>query len=303
MVAGLASTIFVPASSLLIIHLGWRHALIGLAIVEGATIVLHFLLVRRRPADQGWLRDGTGRTPITGGPSPGPARKKRPRPAVMQILHALRYRPVAYVTAAAVLGSAAIAAVAIYLLSYLRQDGYSLAVAAIATGALGVLQVAGRVVLTVSARHIPTTMATAFMLGGQAAGVVALLLIRNTAGVVLFVLLFGLGFGVLHIARPDLLAQYAPRPLFARLSGVQALLIIIGEATAPTAAAAMHTLTGTYTPMFIAVGACSLTAALLFAAAGTAHREAPAVPACPPVVGGCVLQRQSSSGAPAEHTP
>ena len=30
MVAGLASTIFVPASSLLIIHLGWRHALIVL---------------------------------------------------------------------------------------------------------------------------------------------------------------------------------------------------------------------------------------------------------------------------------
>ncbi len=119
----------------------------------------------------------------------------------------------------------------------------------------------------------------------------------------LFVLLFGLGFGVLHIARPDLLAQYAPRPLFARLSGVQALLIIIGEATAPTAAAAMHTLTGTYTPMFIAVGACSLTAALLFAAADTAHRKAPAVPACPPAAGGCVLQRPSSSGAPAEHTP
>ena len=154
MVAGLASTIFVPASSLLIIHLAWRHALIVLAIAEGATIVPHFLLVRRRPADQGWLRDGTGRTAITRGrPSPGPAREKRPRPAVMQILHALRYRPVAYVTAAAVLGSAGIAAVAIYLLSYLRQDGYSLVAAAIATGALGVLQVAGRLVLTVSAPH------------------------------------------------------------------------------------------------------------------------------------------------------
>ena len=303
MVAGLASTIFVPASSLLIIHLGWRHALVVLAIAEGATIVPHFLLVRRRPADQGWQRDGAGRVVTVPAPRPRTARGKRPlRPAVMQILHALRYRPVAYVTAAAVLGSAAIAAVAIYLLSYLRQDGYSLAVAAIATGALGVLQVAGRVVLTVSARRVPIAMATALMLGGQAAGVVVLLLIRNTAGVVLFVLLFGLGFGVLHIARPDLLAQYAPRPLFARLSGVQALLVIIGEATAPTAAAAMHTISGTYTPMFIAVGACSLTAALLFAAADRAHGKAPAVPACPPAASRCVLQPQSSSEAPAEHT-
>ena len=101
----------------------------------------------------------------------------------------------------------------------------------------------------------------------------ALLLIRNTAGVVLFVLLFRLGFGVLHIARPDLLAQYAPRSLFARLSGVQALLVIIGEATAPTAAAVLHSVTGSYGPMFIAVGACSLAAALLFAAADRAHRK------------------------------
>ena len=273
MVAGLASTIFVPASSLLIIHLGWRHALVVLAIAEGATIVPHFLLVRRRPADQGWQRDGAGRVVTVSGPSPHPAREKQPPAAITQILRALRYRPVAYVTAAAVLGSAAIAAVAIYLLSYLRQDGYSLAVAAIAAGALGVLQVAGRVVLTVSARRVPIAMATALMLGGQAACVVALLLIRNTAGVVLFVLLFGLGFGVLHIARPDLLAQYAPRSLFARLSSVQALLVIIGEATAPTAAAVLHSVTGSYRPMFIAVGACSLAAALLFAAADRAHRK------------------------------
>ena len=87
----------------------------------------------------------------------------------MQILRALRYRPVAFVTAAAVLGTAGMTAVAIYRLSYLRQDGYSLAVAAIAAGALGVLQVADRVVLTVSARRVPIAMATALMLGGQAA--------------------------------------------------------------------------------------------------------------------------------------
>ena len=105
MVAGLASTIFVPASSLLIIHLGWRHALIVLTIAEGATIVPHFLLMRRRPADQGWQRDGA-RVVTVSRPSPQTAREKQPPAAVMQILRALRYRPVAFVTAAAVLGSA-----------------------------------------------------------------------------------------------------------------------------------------------------------------------------------------------------
>ena len=177
-------------------------------------------------------------------------------------------------TAGTVLGSAAIAAVAVHLLAYLRQDGYPLAVAAAAAGALGIVQVAGRFVLTASARRMPAAAATALLLGGQAAGVAALLLISGPAGVALFVLLFGLGFGVLNIARPDLLARYAPRHLYARLSGVQALLVIAGEAAGPTAAAALRAATGSYTPVFLAVAFCSLAAALLFLAADRAHRHA-----------------------------
>ena len=58
MVAGLASTIFLPGAALLISHLGWRHALLVLALVQAATVVPHVLLLRRRPADHGWQRDG-----------------------------------------------------------------------------------------------------------------------------------------------------------------------------------------------------------------------------------------------------
>ena len=134
----------------------------------------------------------------------------------------------------AVLGSAVIAAVAVHLLAYLRLEGYDLMAAA--AGALGVVQVAGRVVLTASARRLPAATAAALLLGGQAAGIAALLLISRPAGVVLFVVLLGAGFGVLSIARADLLARYAPRHLYARLSGVQALLVIAGEAAGPIAA-------------------------------------------------------------------
>jgi len=170
---------------------------------------------------------------------------------------------------------------AVHLLAYLRQDGYALAVAAGAAGALGVVQVAGRVVLTASTRRMPTAIATACMLAGPAAGVAALLLIRGPAGVALFVLLFGLGFGVLNIARPDLLARYAPRHFYARLSGIQALMVIAGEAAAPTGAAALRAATGSYTPVSIAVVAYSLVAALLFLAADRAsrHKQAPLVSA------------------------
>jgi hypothetical protein len=102
---------------------------------------------------------------------------------------------VAFLTAGAVLGSAAIAAVAVLFLAYLRQGGCTLAVASAAAGALGFVQIAGRVVLTV-------------MLAAQVAGVAVLLLVTGLAGVVVFVVLFGVGFGVFSIARPDMLAQY-----------------------------------------------------------------------------------------------
>jgi MFS family permease len=275
--AGLASTIFLPTAALLISHLGWRHALLVLAVVQAATAVPHVLLLRRRPADQGWQRDGIRlipNAPMTRALGATQA-AARPGPVVSrQLADALRSRPVMLLTAGAVLGSAAIAAVAVYLLAYLRQDGYTLAVAASAAGALGIVQVAGRVVLTVSARRMPTAVATALLLAAQVAAVAALLLLRGPAGVAIFVALFGLGYGVLNIARPDLLARYTPRHLYARLSGIQALLIIVGEATAPTAAAALRTATGSYTPVFIAVAFCSFGAALLFLAADSAHRQA-----------------------------
>jgi len=82
-----------------------------------------------------------------------------------------------------------------------------------------------------------------------------------------FVLLFGLGSGVLSIARPDLLSRHAPRHLFARLGGVQALLVIAGEAAGPALAAVLHAVTGSYTPVFLAVAAASACSAVLLVAA------------------------------------
>jgi MFS family permease len=57
--AGFASTIFLPLSAWLADWLGWRHALVALAIVLGLlTIPPHLLLLRRRPEDFGLLPDG-----------------------------------------------------------------------------------------------------------------------------------------------------------------------------------------------------------------------------------------------------
>ena len=276
MVAGLASIIFLPASALLISRLGWCGALLILAAVQAATAVPHVLLLRRRPSDHGWQRDGV-RVPSGSATAPavrsGPARVRPDATEGRELSATLRSGPVAFLTAGAVLGSAAIAAVAVLFLTCLRQGGYTLAAASAAAGTLGFVQIGGRAVLTVLARRMSTAVAAAVMLAAQAAGVAALLLVSGLVGVVAFVVLFGLGFGVLNIARSDMLAQYAPRRLFARLSGIQASLVITAEASGPTAAAALRAASGTYTQVFAAVAFCSLGAALLLAVADRAHRR------------------------------
>ena len=139
--------------------------------------------------------------------------------------------------------------------------------AAAITGTLGIVQVGGRAALT-AARRVPAAAVTALMLAAQAAGAVLLLLIKGPAGVAVFAVLFGLGYGVLSVARPDPARELRPRHLYARLSGIQALLVIAGEAAGPTTtAAALHTATRSYTPVFIAVAACSASSALLLTAA------------------------------------
>lgn len=268
MAAGLASTIFLPAAVILISHLGWRHARVVLAVVQAATAVPHALLLRRLPADHGWQRDGV-RIPAGQPKTPTPSAGQVPDSpeTVTQVLRAVAQPPVALLTAGAVVGSAAIAAVAVHLLGYLQLGGYSATTAAAVTGSLGVVQVGGRVILTAASRRLPTAAAAAVLLAAQVLGVAALLLIGGPAGVAVFVLLFGVGYGVLNIARPDLLARYSARRLFARLSGIQALLVIVGEAAGPAAAAALRAVTGSYTPVFIAIGVASACSAALLVAA------------------------------------
>jgi len=57
--AGFASVIFLPLSEWLVSNLGWRSALVALAIALAAiTIPLHALILRRQPQDLGLLPDG-----------------------------------------------------------------------------------------------------------------------------------------------------------------------------------------------------------------------------------------------------
>lgn len=264
-VAGFSSTIFLPASQALVDAFGWRAALLVLAGLLAACAVPQALVLRRAPADLGLHPDGAAGPGVPGAPADAGD--------FSGLAGAWRAPAVRWLTLAAVLETLAVTVVAVHLVAYLRDDGVSAGAAAAAAGALGVLSVAGRITLTVLASRIGLGRLAAAMVAGQAVGVGALLALPRPAGVVLFVLLFGAGFGVMTIARAALLGTYVPAAVFGAVSGGQALAANAGRVAAPLAAGALITAAG-YGPAFALVAACSVATAGLLLAAERAHAGA-----------------------------
>ena len=261
-VAGLASTVFLPLSQALVDGIGWRSALLVLAALLAACAVPQALLLRRSPADLGLGVDGD--PPQVAHVAPEPEAAGSPVSA------AWRRPAVRLLTLASVLETLAVTVVAVHLVAYLRDTGADAGVAAASAGAIGILSVAGRIVVTALARRTGLAPLAATMVAGQALGVAALLLLPRPAGVVLFVLLFGAGFGVMTIARPSLLGRYVPVRVFGSVSGRQALATGAGRVLAPVSAGALITTAG-YGPALVAVATCSLAAGALLLTAERAH--------------------------------
>lgn len=234
-VAGFASSIFLPLTGFLVEVYGWRQALVVLA--AGYAIIaipLHAFAVRSR----------TARVVVTGSGGVGAA---------------VRERPFWLLAAAFLTQTGAVAVVAVLLVTYLIKLGHSPVFAATVAGLLGVLSVTGRVITTGLQSRWPVALITAavFVLQGTAA-VLLPLVGRSVPGAIGAVVLFGLGFGVATIARPALLADRYGTAAYASISGALALPITVAKAVAPLIAAAVAQVAGYPAVMAAVAAACLL---------------------------------------------
>jgi predicted MFS family arabinose efflux permease len=219
-VAGFASSIFFPLSGLLLERLGWRTTLMVLAAILAVFAVpVHARLVpgrvqfrhQRAPSDDGAV-----------------------------VREALRDNRFWLLTVAFVAQAAAVSAVGVLLISYLRQAGHSTTAAAGLSGLLGVLSVTGRLVTTGIARRHGMTTVTAIIFAVQAVGVLVLPhLGRTTGGAAICVIAFGLGFGVATIARPAIVADRYGTARYATIAAGMTLPMTLAKAFAPLAGAAL----------------------------------------------------------------
>ena len=243
-VAGFASTIFMPLTGLLNDRYGWRTTLLVLAAVYGVVAVpLHALVVRHPP----------------GGPA-SPQRTARRRTLLRAAVRDGRFWCLAV---AFVAHAAAMSTMTIHLVGYLISKGHPATFAATVAGLLGVLSVTGRLLLTAAGQRFRLSTVVAIVFVVQAGSAVGLLFAAGARlGAVLAVTGFGIGFGVASLASPALLADRYGTIAYASIAGTLATPVTLAKAGAPLVAATIYTTTGDYRPVLVTVGGLSLLAAV-----------------------------------------
>ena len=272
LVAGFASTVALPTANALTESLGWRDALLVLAAALAVLTVLpHWLVLRRDPADLGLHPDGAAGPPPPEHGDAGFEQDARPRLRATASW-AAKQKSFRWYAVAFACQSTAVIIMAVHLVPLLLEYGHDPAFAAAAAGALGALSVTGRLVLTGAARRVPVAAVTSVMFAVQGNAVIVLAVAGSSrVGAIAFVLLFGIGFGVGTVARPALLAHAFGVARYATLSGLLALVITLATTLGPVTAGAARTTTGTYGPVLIFVGVLCGVAALGLLRAARAH--------------------------------
>lgn len=217
---GLASSVFIPVSAWLIAGWGWRTALLVLAAVHLLVCVpLHAVCLRGAPPP----------APAHAGGAHSPASLLRSAPFLL--------------IGAFVVGMMAItAAIPPHLISLLRESGLREAWVIAIPATIGVVQVLGRLLLYffehrfdlhVANRVIPflIPLALAALIAGAA----------SPAAGLLFVLLYGLGNGMLTIVKGTAIAQYVNREHVASLNGALGVPTAVARAVAPALLGLMWT--------------------------------------------------------------
>jgi len=237
LIAGLASTIFVPLETWLVAALGWRQALQGLALMLAlGAVPLHALVLRRHPQDVGMEPDGFLRNP------------HRPAPSGPNLSPRVAFRTAGFWWLLVAVAASRIAAGALgaHLVPLLLERGLTPGLAAAAAGSVGLMQLGGRLFFTPLTSRVSLSLLSALTLALHALAPLVLLMVSGLAGVWGFAALFGLSNGAITLVRSALLAENFGPQNYGQLNGVIALATAFTGAAAPLLAGLLHGAFGGY---------------------------------------------------------
>ncbi len=239
--AGLASTLFVPLATGLVEALGWRGALEALALLFALlTVPLHALVLRTPPWGHGQPQEGVGPSPWL----------------------ALRQATFWWLTLGFALARATSVAMTAHLVPLLGERGYAPWLAAGVAGAVGVVQLLGRLLYPRCSSGPPPFYLSGAFLRGYALGLLGVAGKLPGGGPV--------GLRPLFLGWPTGSSRWLsrfcwPRPTaprhYGRLSGSMAFFVAIAQTLAPFGVGLLHGFWGGYTPvLWLLLGLAALAA-------------------------------------------
>ena len=217
---GLASTVFIPLTAWLIADVGWRHAMMALAALHvGVCAPLHGMLLRNAPQRSAAHVDSRA-------------------PNGRSLKQHLLSPPFLLIGLFVVLMMSVTVALPAHMVSLLREHGLSEAWVIAIPASIGAIQVVGRLLLFFFERYFDLHLANRLIPCLMPLGLVALLAAPWTGSahgtvVIVFVVLWGIGNGMLTIVKGTAIAEYVNREHVASLNGALGLPLALARSAAP----------------------------------------------------------------------
>ena len=228
LVAGFASTIFVPLTAALYERFGHERSVLLLALVALVTVVpLNAALPRHHAAAK-----------------PG----REPTPAARASTHASDGFPV--LAAVFSLQAFASAGVTVHLVTHLRENGFELTAAAAVTGLLGAAQVPARLLYQTFQRLLGARARLPVLLGVQALSLVGVLATAHPVAIA-SALVFGAANGLMTLERAVVIADVFGTERYGAVSGRVATVANAARAAAPLAVGLLKTMAASYAIPFL----------------------------------------------------
>jgi len=249
LIGGFASTVFIPLTQLFITWLGWRHALIALALCNLAiALPVHALSLRDQNP-----------------PEPDEV-ASRCAPPVQEEASLVRafHHPVFWSLALCFTAYyATFSAMTFHLVPLLTERGASTGIIVSAYATIGPAQVAGRVALLLIPGGFSTAIAGRIALLALPTSMLCLIFFPSSiVALFVFAVLYGAGNGVLTIVRGTAVPDLMWREGYGAINGALALPSNIAKAAAPFGAALIWSLSGGYDAVLWSIFAGSVLAAL-----------------------------------------
>ena len=159
------------------------------------------------------------------------------------------------------------AAIRVHFIPFLIHAGVDASTAAFAAGTIGIMQVAGRVIIAPLDHRFSSNAIIIGIFALQSVALAVLLGGQSPLLIGLFILIFGASQGAVTLARPSILAELYGTSYYARISSIMAFCLTLTTTSAPLVASLLYDRFQSYQPVLWLVLALALaaTAVIFFA--------------------------------------